>query len=311
MPKVSIIVPVYNTEKYLHRCINSILVQSFSNFELLLIDDGSTDSSGDICDKYTQKDFRIRSFHKENGGVSSARNLGIDNARGEWITFIDSDDEVTLKWLEEFCNNINSSEKVLYVQSAHCLSDRTDNLLHKNLCGYVDKDVYLFEDGFGYVWNKLFKTEIIIKNHIRFDEKLKCYEDEIFVLEYCRHIDSIMMLSVAEYFYYMPDDFRRKYIENNNFYSLLYHYELTKIHYFKRCKIIVDSLICMALKDAGNNSNEVNEIVDLCRNKIGRNIIWVKGKRKLLLKLLAYSNNKRLWYIIFKIYLYLMEKQII
>lgn len=84
-PKVSIIVPVYNVEKYLHRCVDSILLQTFTDFELLLIDDGSTDKSVDICDKYALKDSRIRVFHKKNGGVSSARNLGIKKSSGVYI----------------------------------------------------------------------------------------------------------------------------------------------------------------------------------------------------------------------------------
>lgn len=92
MPKISVIVPVYNTEQYLPRCIDSILAQTFTDFELLLIDDGSKDSSGKICDESAAKDSRIRVFHKENGGVSSARNMGLNNAQGEWITFVDSDD---------------------------------------------------------------------------------------------------------------------------------------------------------------------------------------------------------------------------
>ena len=93
-PKVSVIVPVYNVEKLLQRCIDSILAQTFTDFELLLIDDGSKDKSGEICDEYAAKDSRIRVFHKQNGGVSTARNLGIDKAQGEWIYFVDSDDIV-------------------------------------------------------------------------------------------------------------------------------------------------------------------------------------------------------------------------
>ena len=94
VPKISIIVPVFNVEQYLPRCIDSILNQSFRNFELLLIDDGSSDNSGNICDRYAKNDFRIKVFHKKNGGVSSARNVGIDNAIGDWIFFSDADDEL-------------------------------------------------------------------------------------------------------------------------------------------------------------------------------------------------------------------------
>ena len=96
---VSVIVPVYKAEKWLHRCVDSILAQTMTDFELLLIDDGSPDKSGEICDEYAAKDNHIRVFHKENGGGSSVRNLGLDNAQGEWISFIDADD-----WVEkDYC----------------------------------------------------------------------------------------------------------------------------------------------------------------------------------------------------------------
>ena len=99
MPKISVIVPVYNTEKYLHRYIDSILAQTFTDFELLLINDGSKDNSGAICDEYAAKDSRVRVFHKENGGASSARNMGLDNAKGKWVTFVDSDDYILPSFL--------------------------------------------------------------------------------------------------------------------------------------------------------------------------------------------------------------------
>lgn len=101
-PKVSVIVPVYKAEAYLYRCVDSLLVQTFTNFEILLIDDGSPDRSGEICDEYARKDTRVRVFHKENGGVSSARNLGLKYAQGEWIAFVDSDDWVESDFLEVF-----------------------------------------------------------------------------------------------------------------------------------------------------------------------------------------------------------------
>lgn len=101
-PKVSVIVPVYNAGKYLHRCIGSIMAQTYTDFELLLVDDGSTDGSGKICDEYAQKDSRIRVFHKENGGAASARNVGLDNACGEWIAYIDGDDWTAPTFLKNF-----------------------------------------------------------------------------------------------------------------------------------------------------------------------------------------------------------------
>ena len=100
-PKISVIVPVYKAEKYLQKCVDSILGQTFRDFELLLIDDGSPDGSGAICDEYAKKDSRVRVFHKENGGVSSARNKGIDEAKGEWISFLDADDYWTESHLSD------------------------------------------------------------------------------------------------------------------------------------------------------------------------------------------------------------------
>lgn len=103
-PKISVIVPIYNAEKYLHRCVDSILNQTFTDFEVLLINDGSTDSSGLICDEYALKDSRVRVFHKENGGVSSARNVGIKSSRYRYLALIDSDDY----WLDAYLDNIQN-----------------------------------------------------------------------------------------------------------------------------------------------------------------------------------------------------------
>ena len=115
-PKISIIVPVYNAEKYLHRCIDSILNQTFIDFEVLLINDGSTDSSGVICDEYAKKDSRIKVFHKRNGGVSSARNIGVVNMTGEYCIHCDSDDYMEYNLLEEVysCARRHSADMVIF-----------------------------------------------------------------------------------------------------------------------------------------------------------------------------------------------------
>ncbi|MBR5028538.1 MAG: glycosyltransferase, partial [Bacteroidales bacterium] len=142
MPYISVIVPVYNTEKELPRCIDSILGQSFADFELLLVNDGSTDGSGAICDDYAAKDSRVRVFHKENGGVSSARNRGLDNAVGEMVVFVDSDDQIEQGY---FANAIDTDADIYYYH--RMLSDgHFDSVIP---CGvYYDEDLknYLIEN---------------------------------------------------------------------------------------------------------------------------------------------------------------------
>ena len=104
-PKISIIVPVYKVEPYIHKCIDSILNQTFKEFELILVDDGSPDNCGNICDEYAKKDNRVRVIHKENGGISSARNIGLDVSNGEYIGFVDSDDYIKLDMYERLYNS--------------------------------------------------------------------------------------------------------------------------------------------------------------------------------------------------------------
>lgn len=119
---LTIIVPVYNVEPYLSDCIESILSQSFDNFELLLIDDGSTDSSGEICDRYAKSDKRIRVFHTENQGVSSARNRGLDEARGKYISFVDSDDYIQADTYSQNIKILEADLSIDFVQIP--ISDR-------------------------------------------------------------------------------------------------------------------------------------------------------------------------------------------
>ena len=214
-PTISVIVPVYNTAKYLHRCIDSILAQTFTDFEVLLIDDGSTDSSGEICDEYAHKDSRVQVFHKENGGVSSARILGLDNAQGEWVTFVDSDDYVYDDYLANFdiYNNRNFDlinqglkiDKNFNGCSEFGLS--FDGGINSWLNEATEKGI------FGYVVIKLFKIEMIKKNNILFNAEFRFQEDEIFVLTYLSKCKLVKSVSKIGYFYFVPD--WSKYIGGN------------------------------------------------------------------------------------------------
>ena len=181
-PKISIIVPVYNAEKYLHRCIDSILTQTFSDFELLLIDDGSTDKSGQLCNEYASKDNRVKVFHKQNGGVSSARNLGLDNAKGEWIAFVDSDDSVMNTYLSEL---ISSNDVDLVVSGVRFINGNTSLLPPVALINIKENqgllDEQLCYSYFRTPWSKLFKNRIIQLYSLRFSSFLRIGEDTILV----------------------------------------------------------------------------------------------------------------------------------
>lgn len=212
-PAISIIVPVYNAEKYLRRCIDSIISQSFTNFELILVDDGSSDHSPQICDEYASRNNRIKLIHKKNAGVSAARNDGLDIAQGEFITFVDSDDWVN----EDYLSTLLQYKQYDIVFFSH-------RLIFED--GYSSE--FRFEDRegvsnaiwdivadlkknstkwnfFGYTWNKMFRNQIIKNNNIRFVDKLRVSEDEVYTLDYCTHAQSIKVLPVCVYNYRVLD----------------------------------------------------------------------------------------------------------
>ena len=200
-PVVSIIVPVYNAEKFLHRCIDSIHAQTFTDWELLLIDDGSMDRSGQICDEYAAKDERIRIFHKENGGVSSARNIGLDYARGEWITFVDSDDWVSEDLLKELVKHSDSD----LVVADFC--DEGEGQWNeklpvgqwqgKELSGIIENSIALVR--FTAPWCKLFKNSLI--GQTRFHVELTTQEDALFVFRYLCVVQNIQIIPNKGYHY--------------------------------------------------------------------------------------------------------------
>lgn len=203
-PKISVIIPVYNAEAYLHRCVDSVLSQSFKDFELLLVDDGSVDCSADICDEYANGDERVRAFHKKNGGVSSARNLGLDSARGEWVVFVDADDwivdngfNVDYNILQEdlilfpyFIYEIKDAASYIPTE---CYVSETSDGLKAFFCRY------LHEGFFRTVWSKFFKRELI--DSLRFDESIPIGEDHLFLLNYLCRIKTYRFISNPFYVY--------------------------------------------------------------------------------------------------------------
>ena len=202
-PKISVIVPVYNVEKYLPRCIDSILSQTFKDFELLLIDDGSPDNCGNICDEYAIKDSRVKVIHKQNGGVSSARNVGIENAKGEWITYIDADDYIE----QGFLSIPEDATEDLLIQNYKVLydNDYTDtkfiNEVIEQLQYSSHVGMHIVDRIFRVPWAKFFKRCLIVDNSILFAQGVKIGEDTLFMLEYLCHSKSIQYLSTSSYVY--------------------------------------------------------------------------------------------------------------
>lgn len=213
-PIISVIVPVYNTEQYLECCLNSVLLQTFKDFEVLLIDDGSTDKSGEICDKYALKDSRIRVFHKENGGVSSARNVGLRNAKGKWLTFLDSDDELMLYALDFLINIVNDHSDIDIVLAGYDTVDLKNGIVKSTselpyTSKIVNRDsaiklMYRSDFYLCFICSKLYKNSIIKKNKLFFDETIYYSEDRLFIIQYlcnCRNQIQYTTKSIYKYFY--------------------------------------------------------------------------------------------------------------
>lgn len=209
MPEVSIIVPVYNAEKTIRRCVESILNQEYSDLELFLCDDGSTDTSGSICDEYQQKDTRIKVLHKENTGVSDTRNQGLCMAQGDYIQFLDADDWISVDATKLLVRTMKENDCDLVISDFYRVIG--ERISHK---GDIEEDGVLSPEEFaeymmrnpadfyyGVLWNKLYKRKIIEKYKLRMDSDVSWCEDFLFNLEYLLHTKKIAALQVPVYYY--------------------------------------------------------------------------------------------------------------
>ena len=223
MPKYSFIVPVYNSGPYLEPCVSSLLAQTCQNFEILLIDDGSTDGSGAVCDRLGETHPQIRVFHKENGGVASARNFGIDQAEGEFLLFIDGDDTVEPDYLE--CANRLLQDHTIDMVVMGMSFDFYEhgvlirNEVHAMNDGIMERKAWresvleLFAaNSLSSSCNKVLSAKCIKKHNLRFDEQLILYEDLHFSINYSKYVDRIAFISHGYYHY-------RINLDNNRYYK--------------------------------------------------------------------------------------------
>ncbi len=218
IPLISIIVPAYNAGSTLALTIDAILSQSISNYELIIVDDGSIDNTSKICERYTANK-KIRVVKQENKGVSNARNLGIELANGDWITFVDADDVVKQDYLKNLIDSVISNKTDFAMSNVIAINVNHNEQLFEiptiNYCGsrgmkeflnqYIDHPILKVNHA------KLYKREIIEKNRIRYRSKVRLSEDALFVIEYLSNVKSVSIVSNADYIYYQPLNLEFKY----------------------------------------------------------------------------------------------------
>ena len=215
-PLVSIIVPSYNNGKYLRCCIDSLIAQSYSNIEIIIVDDGSTDNTEIIIEEYKLRDKRIKSVSQKNGGASCARNSGLDAAVGDYVTFTDADDTLTENAVEIMLSNMNDGvDWVVCSYTEKWLYDKpmiySDNRIHKE---DLDKLFLRFAASIIFLWKNLYRKSILDKNNIRFDETMRYAEDYCFNINYLNCINNDLIIisePTCNYYTYRSSQHRRYY----------------------------------------------------------------------------------------------------
>lgn len=308
MRKISIIVPVYNADKYVDKCIKSILEQTYANFELIIIDDGSTDQSAAICDEWSQKDSRIKVVHVDNGGVSRARNIGIGLSTGSWISFVDADDYIMNNYLSDLLNVTLVNKGVDWVFcdyydeingkriNSHIYEKEKEGLLsntsqlYKKINGIEEKK-WSSSSRFAGVWGKLYSEYLIKKNNISFPENVYIREDVIFNMKYCSRVRQAYYLRKPLYVYNNLDDSASR-RSNDNF---KYEADSFMKELFECCKgekdaeeIISFNALVMLYKIVILKTCRISdlELKDLCEDSI--------YKRAFLSKCHGYNIKKRI-----------------
>lgn len=210
IPQISVVIPVYRVEKYLNNCISSVLDQSFKDIEVILVDDGSPDNSGLMCDDWALKDDRIRVFHQKNSGVTAARRYGVQQARGEWISFVDSDDSLPLDSLECLWTNLGDADMVKGLPFVVCQS--TDK---KDKCGVECKGVLYDKNNFimhclhdwrlSGPWASLYRRSVLVNGILDVPRNIVCGEDGIMNLRYAMKISKIKFIPVFVYNYHIRE----------------------------------------------------------------------------------------------------------
>ena len=208
-PAVSIIVPVYNGEKTLERCVDSVLKQEYEDFELFLVNDGSTDKTREICDRYAASDERVLVIHKENSGVSESRNMAIAQAHGEYLQFLDCDDWITPDATKLLVRAAREEQADLVIADFYrVIGERLSHKGDIGIDGVMDQEAFVgcmmekpADFYYGVLWNKLYRRDLVVQHHLEMNPALRICEDFMFNLEYLRVARNIVAVPSPVYYY--------------------------------------------------------------------------------------------------------------
>ena len=219
---VSIIVPIYNVEKYIEKCVRSLMAQDYKHIEIILVDDGTPDKSGQIIDKLSSEDERIVTIHKANGGVSSARNAGLDVANGEWVTFVDGDDWVESEYVLALLDIVKKHSCALGVMKNFYSVNSSDSRNSDYTISAVDAQIGIYNDEIDVaVWNKIYNLEFLNKNNIRFDHKIWYGEGMLFNIQSISQTGKVAVGEKAVYHQtFNPDSAMRSFNLKSNYCGL-------------------------------------------------------------------------------------------
>jgi glycosyltransferase involved in cell wall biosynthesis len=323
---VSIIVPVYNCEKYLEECITSLINQDYPNIEIILVNDGSKDNSGQICDYYAGKDNRVRVIHKKNEGVSSARNRGIAEAKGTWLTFVDADDWVTTDYVSQLSSNIDDQTDFIIGRT---IGIRNDEKLPD---GYKGLEIEVFnldrkEELFKSIFNdniklmkfphistcsaKLIRVSVIKNYAISYNKYLKYYEDALFNMELISRANQVKMIDKEIYMYRLHSSSSTKKFDLNTIKNYELVYEIFRESQFsgiyKQYEDVfkiknLHTILLNYYKSKGQGSiTFINEICssDTYRNSIKNVKVKLLPKRR---KLLVIFGRLKMYHAIYLLY---------
>lgn len=314
MKKVSVIIPVYNVEIYLKKCIESVLKQSYSNLEILLINDGSTDNSGAICEEFSFKDDRIRVIHQTNKGLSEARNKGLDYSQGDYITFLDSDDYIESDMYEILVENIEKYNCDVAVCASKIIYENIKPIKQKLISEkriFKNEEIinFLLDEMDNAVWNKMYKSEVI--QNIRFKEGKIHGEDLYFNLQVFKNCNSLIYDNRQKHNYLKRKNsittatFSNKSLDEVYFKDLIYTFisenypliegKVKRLTFVSRLNVCRKIYLC-------KNKKDFNQLLIEYKNYLKDNFSSVKPflKRKELIEYILLINISNFYIIVIK-----------